>query len=147
MNNYFIISFSFLLTSIFIISFGFSIRFRIKKIINNGIKTKGEIIKREKKKRKFLSGADENSSITFRYLIKYIDINQNVIINESDFEDQTKLNIGDTIELYYNKSKSEEFIIFPEKQLIFSNMFIFIGFVFLFLSTLLFYYRVYKNYT
>lgn len=137
MNKYYIITIIPIFIGTLFLFYGLFHIFRIKRLDKIGVKTKGEIIGKKKKKSKFLSGSDEFSSVYYCYEIKYFDINNKVITKESDFGDQTEMNIGDQIEIIYDQNDTSNFLIFIEKQLLFFYIISTIGIIGILLNILI----------
>ncbi len=127
----------FILIGVVIFLFGIVFYLKLKNKLKYGIKTDGEIVNVKIEKTRALQGADELSDIYYKYEIKYNDSSNTKIVKWSDFQTQSKYDIGKIVEVIYNKENSEEFIIFPSSQKKLFIIFLFIGLVFLIIGTII----------
>lgn len=74
--------------------------------------------------------------VYYKYELTYIDNTGKKIIKASDFGNQKNLEIGEQIEVIYNKNKTDDFIIFAKQQKKFYLYLIALGIVFILLGTM-----------
>jgi len=84
----------FILIGVIIFLFGIVSFIKFKKRLKYGIKTEGEIVNIRIEKTKSLQGVDELSDIYYKYEIKYKDYSNVKIVKWSDFQTQSKYNMG-----------------------------------------------------
>lgn len=124
----------FILIGLAMFVFGILSCIQLNKKLKNGIKTIGTIVNIKKERTKALQGADELSDIYYKYQIIFKDLEDKEVSDWSDFKTQTKFEIGSEIEVIYNKTNSEEFIIFPSSQKRLFIIFFIIGLVFIIIA-------------
>lgn len=124
----------FILIGLAMFVFGILSCIQLNKKLKNGIKTIGTIVSIKKERTKALQGADELSDIYYKYQIIFKDLEDKEVSDWSDFKTQTKFEIGSEIEVIYNKTNSEEFIIFPSSQKRLFIIFFIIGLVFIIIA-------------
>ncbi|MEC5395957.1 DUF3592 domain-containing protein [Bergeyella sp. RCAD1439] len=111
---------------------------RLNKKMKKYIRTIGVISSKQKKIYDISVG--EIADVYFEYRVRYY-VQKNEIDGISDFKVQKELNIGDKVEIYYNPSNVEEFMMFPVQERLMYTIFIIIGF----LSFIIFWWVVYQN--
>ena len=127
MNKFIIISGLFIVIGAVLFIWSLYSFLEVIKIKRHGIKTIATITHKEKKKSDTLSGADEFPTIYYSYEVTYTDYNGKIITKTSNFGDQTDLPVGSQIEVIYDKTNTDEFIIFVENQIRFHILMLLMG--------------------
>nr|WP_300672900.1 DUF3592 domain-containing protein [Soonwooa sp.] len=105
--------------------------------MKNGIKTTAIITGREERKIKGLQGATEMAYAYFFYKIKYTTRSNRTIEIESNEGSKTKLEIGEKVEIIYNKNNESSFLIFENQQNNLFSAFIILGILMICISIIL----------
>ncbi|WP_366143274.1 DUF3592 domain-containing protein [Soonwooa sp.] len=117
--------------------FGIFSQSKNRSILKNGIKTTAIITGREERKIKGLQGATEMAYAYFFYKIKYTTRSNRTIEIESNEGSKTKLEIGEKVEIIYNKNNESSFLIFENQQNNLFSAFIILGILMICISIIL----------